>query len=57
MRFAMTISHDYQQLYQQIQSQIKQQELILYSLYQTRIKIKSQLLEQALNQGGNNADN
>ena len=49
----MSTEHDYQQLYQQIQSQIKQQELILYSLYQTRIKIKSQLLEQALNQGGN----
>jgi hypothetical protein len=45
----MTTEHDYQQLYQQIQEQIKQQELILYSLYQTRVKIKSQLLEQLLN--------
>ncbi|NES64441.1 MAG: hypothetical protein F6K24_03805 [Okeania sp. SIO2D1] len=53
----MTIEHDYQQLYQQIQLQIKQQELILYSLYQTRIKIKSQLLEQVLIQGEKQADN
>ncbi len=45
----MSVEHDYQQLYQQIQEEIKQQELILYSLYQTRIKIKSQLLEQLLN--------
>ena len=45
----MSTEQDYQQLYQQIQEEIKQQELILYSLYQTRIKIKSQLLEQLLN--------
>ncbi|NES64212.1 MAG: hypothetical protein F6K24_02555 [Okeania sp. SIO2D1] len=45
----MSTEQDFQQLYQQIQEQIKQQELILYSLYQTRVKIKSQLLEQALN--------
>ncbi|NET44851.1 hypothetical protein [Okeania sp. SIO2B3] len=49
----MSTEQDFQQLYQQIQLQIKQQELILYSLYQTRIKIKSQLLEQKLNQGEN----
>lgn len=49
----MSTEQDFQQLYQQIQSQIKQQELILYSLYQTRIKIKSRLLEQILNQGEN----
>ncbi|NET14204.1 MAG: hypothetical protein F6K08_15885 [Okeania sp. SIO1H6] len=53
----MSTEHDYQQLYQQIQTQIKQQELILYSLYQTRIKIKSQLLEQVLNKGEKQADN
>ncbi len=46
----MSTEQDFQQLYKQIQSQIKQQELILYGLYQTRIKIKSQLLEQVLNQ-------
>ena len=45
----MTTEQDYQQLYQQTQEQIKQQELILYSLYQTRVKIKSQLLEKVLN--------
>ncbi len=45
----MSTEQDFQQLYQQIQEEIKQQELILYSLYQTRIKIKSQLLEQLLN--------
>ncbi|NEQ37017.1 MAG: hypothetical protein F6K40_12330 [Okeania sp. SIO3I5] len=45
----MSTEQDYQQLYQQIQDQIKQQELILHFLYRTRIKIKSQLLEQALN--------
>ncbi len=45
----MPVEHDFQQLYQQVQEEIKQQELILYSLYQTRIKIKSQLLEQLLN--------
>ncbi len=49
----MSTEQDFQQLYQQIQEQIKQHELILYSLYQTRIKIKSQLLEQILNQGAN----
>ena len=51
----MSTEQDYQQLSQQIQEEIKQQELILYSLYQTRLKIKSQLLEQVLNQGVNNA--
>ncbi|MEM9272366.1 MAG: hypothetical protein AAGA80_05305 [Cyanobacteria bacterium P01_F01_bin.143] len=51
----MSKEQDYQELYQQIQSEIKQQELILDSLYQTRIKIKSQLLEQVLTQGGNSA--
>ncbi len=45
----MSTEQDYQQLYQQIKEEIKQQELILCSLYQTRIKIKSQLLEQLLN--------
>lgn len=45
----MSTEHDYQKLYQQVQEKIKEQELILYSLYQTRIKIKSQLLEQLLN--------
>ena len=53
----MSTEQDFQQLYQQIQSQIKQHELILYSLYQTRIKIKFQLLEQVLNQGAIHADN
>ena len=45
----MSTEHNYQQLYQQVQEKIKEQELILYSLYQTRIKIKSQLLEELLN--------
>lgn len=45
----MSTEHNYQELYQQIQEQIKKQELILYSLYETRKKIKSQLLEQVLN--------
>ncbi len=45
----MSTEQNYQELYQQVQEEIKQQELILYSLYQTRIKIKSQLLEQVLN--------
>ncbi len=44
----MSTEYDYQQLYQQVQEEIKQQELILYSLYETRKKIKSQLLEQLL---------
>ncbi len=45
----MSTEQDFQQLYQQIQEEIKQQELILASLYETRKKIKSQLLEQVLN--------
>ncbi|NEN91563.1 MAG: hypothetical protein F6K48_22720 [Okeania sp. SIO3H1] len=49
----MSTEHDYQQLYEQNKKAIAIQEAILYSLYQTRIKIKSQLLEQILNQGEN----
>ncbi|NES70332.1 MAG: hypothetical protein F6K24_36535 [Okeania sp. SIO2D1] len=44
----MSVEHDWELLYQQTQEQIKQQELLLYSLYQQRTFIRSQMLEQAL---------
>ena len=47
----MSVEHNYQELYQQVQEKIKEQELILYYLYQERIKIRYQLLEQLLNSG------
>ncbi|NET29980.1 hypothetical protein [Okeania sp. SIO1I7] len=53
----MSTEHDYQQLYEQNKEAIAILETILYSLYQTIIKIKSQLLEQALNQGKTHANN
>ena len=46
----MSVERDWQLLYQQTQEQIKQQELLLYSLYQQRTLIRSQMLEEALNQ-------
>ena len=52
----MSNEFDWQELYKQNKEAIAILETILYSLYQTRIKIKSQLLEQALNQGATHAD-
>jgi len=46
----MSVERDWQLLYQQTQEQIKQQELLLYSLYQQRTLIRSQILEKALKQ-------
>ncbi|NEP73281.1 MULTISPECIES: hypothetical protein [Okeania] len=45
----MSAEHDWKILYQKTQEQIKQQELLLYALYQQRTFIRSQILEQALN--------
>ncbi len=44
----MTTEFDWQQLYSQTQEEIKQQELILQSLYNKRIFIRQQILENAL---------
>ncbi|MEM1167684.1 MAG: hypothetical protein AAGJ08_00960 [Cyanobacteria bacterium P01_H01_bin.35] len=46
----MSVERDWQLLYQQTEEKIKQQELLLYSLYQQRTLIRSQMLEQALKQ-------
>ncbi|MDJ0519923.1 MAG: hypothetical protein F6K22_11775 [Okeania sp. SIO2F4] len=46
----MSVEHDWQLLYQETQEQIKQQELLLYSLYQQRTLIRSKMLEEALKQ-------
>ncbi|WP_168186290.1 hypothetical protein [Hydrocoleum sp. CS-953] len=46
----MSVERDLQLLYQQTQEQIKQQELLLYSLYQQRTFIRAQMLEEALKQ-------
>ena len=45
----MTTEFDWQQLYSQTQSEIKQVEIYLQSLYNKRVIIRKQMLEVCLN--------